>query len=278
MVHNRRMDGRKKWHIEVVAPPKTKVCELCHSWYWLRHVWVCTHLITCHSCPSLDIHCFGVKLFANSDLCFFMLIFLPTFSKIDIYQKKIAHQKSNVNKKQWLTNIWIHLLLLPIKYQKEHRQSKEENQSCCLYNRMYKTQTNILKLKKPYGPFFMDGVQLSHDYRATTRRQFTFHHSVPRNSWYSIDWPWKDERLSWLWSHTEVLNSGPLDWESSTLTTRPLLLYLGQTGDQLNDHFNRHRSDIRCYTDNCELSKHFHSNDCDFEIGLKISIIKKING
>ena len=32
------------------------------------------------------------------------------------------------------------------------------------------------------------------------KRQFTIYHSVPMSSWYSIDWPQKDERLSWLWS------------------------------------------------------------------------------
>ena len=36
---------------------------------------------------------------------------------------------------------------------------------------------------------------------ATSRRQFTFYHSVPRNSWYSFYRPWKDERLSQPWSH-----------------------------------------------------------------------------
>ena len=45
----------------------------------------------------------------------------------------------------------------------------------------------------------------------------------PRSSWYSFYRPRKDERLSWLWSHPEVLNLGPLDWESSSLTTTPLL-------------------------------------------------------
>ena len=40
---------------------------------------------------------------------------------------------------------------------------------------------------------------------------------------YSFYWPWKDERLSRPWSHPVVLNTGLLDWESSTLTTRPLL-------------------------------------------------------
>ena len=35
--------------------------------------------------------------------------------------------------------------------------------------------------------------------------------------------PGKDERLSRPWSHPVVLNTGPLDWESSALTTWPLL-------------------------------------------------------
>ena len=42
-----------------------------------------------------------------------------------------------------------------------------------------------------------------------------------QNSWYSLDQLRKDERLGWHWSHPVVLNMGPLDWESSTLTTRP---------------------------------------------------------
>ena len=52
---------------------------------------------------------------------------------------------------------------------------------------------------------------------ATSRRQFTFYHSVPRNSWYSFYRPRKDERLSRPWSHPVVLNTGPLDWKSSAL-------------------------------------------------------------
>ena len=59
----------------------------------------------------------------------------------------------------------------------------------------------------------------------TSRRQFTFCHSVPRNSWYSFYQPRKDERLSWPWSHPVVLYMGLLDWESSALTTRSLLDY-----------------------------------------------------
>ena len=33
----------------------------------------------------------------------------------------------------------------------------------------------------------------------------------------------KDERLSQPWSHLAVLNLRPLDWDSITLTSRPLL-------------------------------------------------------
>ena len=44
-----------------------------------------------------------------------------------------------------------------------------------------------------------------------------------QKSWYSFDWPQKDERLSRPWSHLVILNMEPLGWESSTLTTRPLL-------------------------------------------------------
>ena len=76
---------------------------------------------------------------------------------------------------------------------------------------------------KTLWPLFIDGVQLPQGYRATLRRQFTFYHLVPRSSWYSFYQPWKDERLSQPWSHPVVLNTGPLDWESSALTTRPLL-------------------------------------------------------
>ena len=35
--------------------------------------------------------------------------------------------------------------------------------------------------------------------------------------------PQKDERLSWPWNHPVVLNMQPLDWKSTTLTTRPFL-------------------------------------------------------
>ena len=39
----------------------------------------------------------------------------------------------------------------------------------------------------------------------------------------TFDEPRKDESLSRLWSHSVSLKPGPLKWESSILTTRPLL-------------------------------------------------------
>ena len=40
----------------------------------------------------------------------------------------------------------------------------------------------------------MDGVQLPQGYRATSRRQVTFYHQVPRKSYYSFNRPRKDEK------------------------------------------------------------------------------------
>ena len=69
----------------------------------------------------------------------------------------------------------------------------------------------------------MDGVQLSQGYRATM------------GSWYLFNRPWKDERLGRPWSHPVVLIQGPLDWESSALTTRPLPYDTAQFSAKLRD-------------------------------------------
>ena len=94
------------------------------------------------------------------------------------------------------------------------------------YEEQYETHAwySFLK-KKLYGPFLLWMGFNCLKATATSRRQFTFYHSVPRNSWYSFYQPRKDERLSRPWSHPVVLIMGPLDWESSALTTRPLLLH-----------------------------------------------------
>ena len=70
----------------------------------------------------------------------------------------------------------------------------------------------------------MDGVQLPQGYWSHTRRQFTFYHKSPEIlGIYSFEQPQKDEGLSQPGCHAVILNSGPLDWELSALTTRPLL-------------------------------------------------------
>ena len=61
--------------------------------------------------------------------------------------------------------------------------------------------------KKLYGSFFIDGLQLSQGCKATTRRQFSFYHWVPKSSWYSFDQPRKDKRLSWPCTHPIRQNS-----------------------------------------------------------------------
>ena len=64
----------------------------------------------------------------------------------------------------------------------------------------------------------MDGIQLPQGYSHFEEAVY-----FPRNSWYSFYRPRKDERVSAPWSHPVVLDTGPLDWESSALTARPLL-------------------------------------------------------
>ena len=54
---------------------------------------------------------------------------------------------------------------------------------------------------------------------------FYFFHSTPKTSWYSFNQPQEDKRLSKPWSHPVVLNLGLLDWETSALTTKPLVVF-----------------------------------------------------
>ena len=51
-----------------------------------------------------------------------------------------------------------------------------------------------------------------------------FYQQVPTNFWYSFYRPRKDKRLSQPWRDPVVLNTGPPDWESSSLIARPLPL------------------------------------------------------
>ena len=52
-----------------------------------------------------------------------------------------------------------------------------------------------------YGPLLWMEFKLPQGYRATTKRQFIFYHSVPRSSWYLCYRPQKDKRLSQPWNH-----------------------------------------------------------------------------
>ena len=71
----------------------------------------------------------------------------------------------------------------------------------------------------------MDGVHLPQGYSHFGEAVYILA-LVPSNSWYSLCRPRKDERLSRPWSHPVVLNTEPLDWESSALTTRPAQLWV----------------------------------------------------
>ena len=79
-------------------------------------------------------------------------------------------------------------------------------------------------LKKLWDPFLWMGFNCLKTTKLLQKKKFTFYHSVPRTSLHSFSWPRKDERVSWPQSHSAVLNLGPLNWESRTLTTRALLV------------------------------------------------------
>ena len=81
---------------------------------------------------------------------------------------------------------------------------------------------NFKKKKKTLWPLFMDGVQLPQGYSHFEDTIYFLPFSSQK-SWYSFYRPRKDERLSRPCRHPVVLNTGLLDWESSVLTTRPLL-------------------------------------------------------
>ena len=109
------------------------------------------------------------------------------------------------------------LSLFPNKKLKSHKKVCAKKDFC---NILMSSET--IKKAQLYGPILWMGFNCLKA-RATWRMQFIFYHWVCRNPWYSFYRPWKDERLSRPWSHPVVLNTGSLDWESSTLTTRPLL-------------------------------------------------------
>ena len=76
------------------------------------------------------------------------------------------------------------------------------------------------------APFFMDGIQLPQGYSHFEEAVYFLPFSSQKFVVILIlSTSWKDE-LSRPWSHPVVLSMGPLDWESKTLTTRPLLQFV----------------------------------------------------
>ena len=58
--------------------------------------------------------------------------------------------------------------------------------------------------------------------------------------------------------------------------TRCGMLYVGYTTTQLNERFNRHRSDIEHHPNRSELPKHFsESKECNFDRDLEVHILEK---
>ena len=86
-----------------------------------------------------------------------------------------------------------------------------------------KNKCDIFLKKNISWPLFMDTIQLPQGWRATTRRQVTFNHKSREGSSNWVDQLQKDEKLSWHWSHSEVLRPEQMNWKSSILTTRPLI-------------------------------------------------------
>ena len=84
------------------------------------------------------------------------------------------------------------------------------------------SQYFYLLIKKTLWPHFMDRVQLPQGYSHFEEAVYFLPFSSQK--WCSFYRPRKDERLSRPWSHPVVLNTQPLDWESSALTTRRSLL------------------------------------------------------
>ena len=55
------------------------------------------------------------------------------------------------------------------------------------------------------------------------------------------------------------------------------LLYVGETGDQLNVKLNGHGWDIKCNPYRCELPRYFNDQGYDFNEDLKVSVLEKVS-
>ena len=78
----------------------------------------------------------------------------------------------------------------------------------------------------------MDGVQLPQGY--SHFEEAVYFLPLSPQKFLVLCRPRKDERLSRPWSHPVVLSTATLDWESSALTTSPLLVKIYQKFSKIN--------------------------------------------
>ena len=128
-----------------------------------------------------------------------------------------------------------------------------DKDACMLSTRPERIEFDILKnftKKKLYGPFLLWMGFNCLKATATSRRQFTFYNSVPRNPWYSFYRPRKDERLSRPWSHPVVLITGHLDWESSANFSQnhPQACFLYWISFHEHSQFTGHQGKVEAFS------------------------------
>ena len=51
-------------------------------------------------------------------------------------------------------------------------------------------------------------------------------------------------------------------------------IYIGQSGEELKDHFHKHCNDAKKRPDNCELSEQVASDNHDFDKDIDVTILK----
>ena len=96
----------------------------------------------------------------------------------------------------------------------------------------------FIRKQKTLWPLFMDAVQLAQGSRATPRQLFTCYYYS--KEFLVLTWlTSNDQRPNRPWSHLVVLNKGPLDWESSTFTTKQLHLVISKCEWHKFTHFQK---------------------------------------
>ena len=84
---------------------------------------------------------------------------------------------------------------------------------------LYRRKSGAILIKNFMAPFYGWGFKSLKIIKPLQRESLLFTTNSPGVA----ATPRKDGRLSQPWSHSMVLNLGPLNWESSALTNKPLL-------------------------------------------------------